>query len=146
MTYISKWSGRSKPKGSGLVTVTNMKGEFLRVEHSGGWKISDERLMYRTLNAMWPGEYHIDHYRPDWLKNPKTGHNLELDRFYPWMKLAFEYNGRHHSGKYQMYKDEVKAERCKERGIALVIIKSAKVLNAKTIVEAVEQSRAALSS
>jgi len=34
--------------------------------------------------------------RPDFLKNPNTGYNLELDGYCKELKLAFEYDGRFH--------------------------------------------------
>jgi len=34
--------------------------------------------------------------RPDWLKNPKTGRNLEIDIYFPKHKIAVEYNGKQH--------------------------------------------------
>ena len=34
--------------------------------------------------------------RPEWLKNPKTGYNLEIDIYFPKLKLAVEYQGRQH--------------------------------------------------
>lgn len=35
-------------------------------------------------------------YRPDFLRNPVTGKNLELDAYYPDWKIAMEYNGIQH--------------------------------------------------
>lgn len=34
--------------------------------------------------------------RPDFLKNPETGHNLELDGYCEELKIAFEYDGEWH--------------------------------------------------
>lgn len=78
--------------------------------------------------------------RPDWLKNPVTKRNLELDGFNGDIEtpvgkgLAFEYDGKQHSEhsphfhnsvddfKYQVKKDTYKDLKCKEKGILLVRI------------------------
>jgi hypothetical protein len=72
--------------------------------------------------------------RPHFLKNPKTGYNLELDGYNENLKLAFEYNGIQH---YKFHKpfhknednfkkrrehDEFKYKRCIEMGITLICI------------------------
>ena len=70
--------------------------------------------------------------RPDFLKYPKTGKNLELDMFNENLMLALEYDGVHHR-KYteffhkseqdfidQKDRDHFKEERCKELGITLI--------------------------
>jgi hypothetical protein len=78
--------------------------------------------------------------RPSWLKNPKTGRNLELDGFNPYIKthmgkgLAFEYDGVQHTEftptfhrsredfNYQKHKDELKNTLCRKKGILLLRI------------------------
>jgi len=79
--------------------------------------------------------------RPDFLKNPATGKNLELDGYAPGIStplgvgLAFEYDGEQHSKynshfhngnvdafKYQMAKDDYKSAICKKQGIMLIRI------------------------
>lgn len=83
--------------------------------------------------------------RPNFLKNPKTGHNLELDIFEPFDNkitdknqiidgIAVEYNGQQHDqyipGMHedleafdeQKFRDGHKAKVCKNKGIILIII------------------------
>lgn len=72
--------------------------------------------------------------RPDFLKNPKTGRNLELDLYNKNLKIAIEYQGAQHRTftpffhktqqdfLYQLEKDKYKVERCKAEGINLICI------------------------
>lgn len=72
--------------------------------------------------------------RPDFLKNPITGKNLELDMYNKDLKLAFEYNGVQHY-KYtpffhkshkdfekQKAYDNYKKSICEHLGITLIAI------------------------
>src|SRR5690242_16532731 len=70
--------------------------------------------------------------RPDFLKNPMTGMNLELDCYCAELGLAIEYDGQQHYkyNKYfhrneegylkQRYRDEFKKYACKKNGVRLV--------------------------
>jgi hypothetical protein len=71
--------------------------------------------------------------RPDFLKNPVTGQNLELDCYNPQLKIALEYDGQQHAQYtphfhrndkwkfiYQVRKDDWKNLKCQEHGITLV--------------------------
>ena len=75
--------------------------------------------------------------RPDWLKNLWTYQNLELDGYNPDVitnGLAFEYDGVQHSRftplfhscvgdfEYQVMKDSLKDEMCKDEGVLLIRI------------------------
>jgi hypothetical protein len=72
--------------------------------------------------------------RPNWLNNPKTGRNLELDMFNEQLKLAFEYNGAQHvqytpyyhnsreDFDKQVERDKLKNHICKQNGITLISI------------------------
>lgn len=75
--------------------------------------------------------------RPNFLKNPETNRNLELDMYCEELKVAFEYNGVQHyhfiPGGYfhpngeedflkQQKRDRFKARKCKENGITLFVI------------------------
>ena len=70
--------------------------------------------------------------RPDFLKYPKTGKNLELDMFNSELMIALEYDGVHHRKFTEFFhkseqdfieqqeRDHYKEERCKELGITLI--------------------------
>jgi hypothetical protein len=72
--------------------------------------------------------------RPNFLKNPKTGQNLELDIFDPKTKIAIEYNGEQHYNypnifhrdreKFdeQVYRDNLKLELTSNNNIYLIHI------------------------
>ena len=74
--------------------------------------------------------------RPDWLKYPPTGRNLELDILLPDRNIAIEVQGIQH-GRYiegmqrefkdfvvQQRRDAYKMEACKQRGITLYSLTS----------------------
>ena len=73
--------------------------------------------------------------RPNWLKNPLTKRNLELDCFYRKKGIAIEYNGSYHykyvpcfhkGGEkdliYTKKKDALKKELCEKAGIKLIVV------------------------
>lgn len=72
--------------------------------------------------------------RPNFLKNPKTGRNLELDGYNEELKIAFEHNGRHHyeypntwhrtrvDYLVQIKRDKTKKELCIKNNIYLISI------------------------
>jgi hypothetical protein len=73
--------------------------------------------------------------RPDFLRNPVTGENLELDIYNPDLKLAIEYNGSQHYNynsfmhknsrdkfQNQQYRDLIKKDLCQKEGITLVVV------------------------
>ena len=73
--------------------------------------------------------------RPDFLKNPVTGNNLELDHFNEEMRLAVEYNGEQHYNMNgfmhknnkdrfhnQKYRDYIKKDFCEKNGITLIVV------------------------
>ncbi len=72
--------------------------------------------------------------RPDFLYNPETGQNLELDGYNEELAIAFEYNGKQHyeypnafhkseeEFKNQVRRDIFKKKICKDLGITLISI------------------------
>ncbi len=82
--------------------------------------------------------------RPKWNINPKTGYLLELDGYNEKNKIAFEYQGIHHyeeevwgegasSLEYVQFKDNIKAQHCKDKGIALIIIDGRKKIKTSRV-------------
>ena len=105
--------GRSKPKFN---KVTSKFEEVCR------------KIFEKHYRAKFPS------VRPDWLKNQKSGCNLELDGYNKKLKIAFEANGiqhyeynSHFHSCYddytdQVYRDKLKAKLCKKKGIHLIVI------------------------
>lgn len=78
--------------------------------------------------------------RPNFLKNPKTGFNLELDCYNQELRIALEHNGIQHypelldEASYNffkmskegeaaiLYSDELKNQGCQEEGIFLITV------------------------
>ena len=72
--------------------------------------------------------------RPKWLKNRKTGGQMELDGYCDALKLAFEFNGPQHYMFYPKYhktridfleqleRDKLKLKLCQKHGIILIIV------------------------
>ena len=72
--------------------------------------------------------------RPSFLKNPRTGRNLELDMYNNDLSIAVEVNGQQHCEylphfhkcfadfENQKYRDHLKYVKCKEHNVKLIII------------------------
>ena len=85
-------------------------------------------IVERIFNKRFPS------IRPNFLKNPKTGKNLELDMYNEEIQLAIEYQGMQHRvySPYfhkceqdfydQVERDNFKKIRCREVGIDLICI------------------------
>lgn len=79
-----------------------------------------EKLLRNILESLLPEEEIWYNFRPNWLCNPRTGKNLELDVFIPRLKLAFEFHGEQHlSDLGQAQRDNTKRRLCKEQHIKL---------------------------
>jgi hypothetical protein len=76
------------------------------------------------------GDYKVEYnIRPDWLKNLKTGKNLEIDIYFPEIKIGFEINGGLHAFRVQKNRDKIKNRLCKFNGVRLITINSLKEFN-----------------
>nr|QBK93280.1 MAG: restriction endonuclease [Pithovirus LCPAC403] len=102
-------------------------------ERTNGKKRSKgEAECIKVMEELFNKEF--DTVRPDFLKSPETGRNLELDCYNEELKLAVEYNGRQHYSfpsfpnfteeqfKEQIRRDAWKLDTCDTVGIYLITV------------------------
>lgn len=101
-------------------------GAFLKTSESRELTMTTEieQITRDFFHEMFPDDEAEYNYRPDWLKNPKTGKNLELDIFYEKQKLAVEVNGPFHKLQYQKDKDAIKKKVAQDMGIFFLVVES----------------------
>lgn len=99
-----------------------------RVKGKAKGKYEEEcrRILESMFNVPFPS------IRPDWLKNPETKRNLELDCYNADLRLALEYDGRQHAEyvphfhknkqafRDQVTRDIMKEGMCRKLGITLI--------------------------
>ncbi|MEX0974371.1 MAG: hypothetical protein WD024_03335 [Bacillota bacterium] len=94
-----------------------------------------EAIMRAWLDLLLADDDFLDNFRPDFLRNPRTGEPLEYDRYHPKIRAAFEFNGSQHSRTTKKYsnpdklddqktKDLVKRAISAEQGIRLVVVEA----------------------
>jgi hypothetical protein len=95
-----------------------------------------EKKCENRVRAILEGIYRVPFpsVRPSFLKNPASNKNLELDCYNSNLNLAVEYNGIQHYKfvprfhrspqdlEGQKYRDNFKAQKCKELGINLIVV------------------------
>lgn len=119
------------------------------------WK--KENIMKALLDKIFPNQKYFD--RKAWIVGNdnklmiggwKSG-GVQLDRYYPYLKLAFEYNGRQH---YDMIwnrvnlkvflnivsNDQRKQEMCRKVGVNLIVIKYNEKLTEQLILNKLKES------
>lgn len=91
-----------------------------------------ERLCCQTLEQIYGKPFRS--CRPDFLRNPKTGRNLEIDCYNSEVKIGIEYQGRQHyafPNSYhktesefwdQVERDQLKSKLCNQEGVHLLIV------------------------
>lgn len=91
-----------------------------------------ELLCHQTIERL-TGKSFVT-VRPDWLKNPETNRNLELDCYNDELKIAIEYNGEQHykwpnftGMTYQEFinqvrRDKFKVDQCDRYGVYLITV------------------------
>ena len=99
---------------------------------------------HRVVKELLP-RYTFIKVRPNFLKNPETKHNLELDLYCEQLNLAIEYNGSQHyeySHRFhrseqdliqQQKRDKLKVKLCRQHGVKLIVV-SYKVTNIREYV------------
>jgi hypothetical protein len=90
-----------------------------------GENYKSEKEMKLYLNKILPNQGYKDNGRYEWLNG------MELDRYYPKLKLAFEYHGEQHFHDREFFKvnleeikkrDKLKRELCRDQGVILIEI------------------------
>lgn len=109
-----------------------------------------EMLMFTVLDGLIPYE-HVNHGYYSFLRTPRGG-KMQLDRFYPALSLAFEYQGTPHDtffpeihGTYEeflYYKecDELKKKLCRKHGITLVEVKYNHIISDESMKRDIEKA------
>lgn len=98
-----------------------------------------EGIMQQELDKLMPDAEYIDNGYYSWMRSPKDA-PLQLDRYYPELKIAFEFNGRQHyeynpymhknreAFEYLQRCDRKKRRECRRQGIHLITIKYTKTI------------------
>ena len=135
--------------------VTTYKDSFrVRCENGHEWQTTTSRIQGHWCGECSSGLYeevcrayieslfarHFLRTRPDFLRYPPTGRNLELDGYCPDVKVAFEHQGLQHYQEVSLFKDtrvtleerqrrdEFKRQACASEGVALIEIPELHVL------------------
>lgn len=105
-------------------SLTKKKGKRVPKKHETQCRFIMENIFKVPFSSV----------RPNFLKNPKTGKNLELDMYNSDLRLAVEYQGAQHRTytpffhkSYsdflgQVERDTYKKKRCQEEGIELICV------------------------
>jgi very-short-patch-repair endonuclease len=118
-----------------IVLIYSIKYNIISLpkENKSKYKSTGEKLTCQALEEIFNTEV-INNYRPNELKNYKTGHNLEIDCWVPKYKIGVEYDGIQHRkwikkfhSTYsdfinQQERDKLKEKLCKKSGIKLIRI------------------------
>lgn len=94
------------------------------------YRSKGEEICCKTMQEIYGLSF--GNHRPDFLKNPETGHNLEIDCYNPHIKIGVEYNGIQHyvwpnytkqsleQFRNQLRRDKYKLEECDKNGYYLI--------------------------
>ena len=107
-------------------------GEYSQPSRADRFRSKGETICRQVMEQIYQRPF--PSCRPNFLRNPETGHNLELDGYNKHLNIAFEYNGAQHykfPNRYhrthrdfiqQLRRDRYKVETCRALGIYLIII------------------------
>lgn len=97
-----------------------------------------ESLLRQWLSMSFEGYEALYNYRELGIINDKTGHPLEIDIYYPELKLAYEFQGEGHYNETAyanteiveevIRRDELKRKFCENNGITLFQVKAADLM------------------
>lgn len=125
------WMRARAPKGIPSVPTQHLTAPTTR----GLYASKSEHYAIISLEWIYPGK-RFTKIRPNWLKNPATNRNLELDGYNESLQLAIEYNGEQHDVwpncfhrtkrdfDAQQKRDKLKRRLCEKHGVALLVIPS----------------------
>jgi hypothetical protein len=125
-TWPTQWIWpTSSAKATPMRKVSSTKATPMRKVSLG------ESQCQQVLASLFPG-YTFTTVRPNFLRNPTTGRNLELDFYCPELNLALEYQGEQHYRFNPVYhnsvqdfygqleRDRIKQELCTRHGVTLI--------------------------
>lgn len=116
-----------------------------------------EVLLFHILNHLLTGYEFVNHGYYSMLPSPK-GQPLQIDRYYPDLKLGFEYDGKQHDEyvkfihksknnfEYQKLCDKLKDQYCAQKGINLIRISHRDKLTDQLIRDKIKESNTNLYS
>ena len=109
-----------------------LKGPIVEKQEENGKQSTGERICCEVMTDIFKQPF--TRVRPDFLKNPETGHNLEIDCYNDKLKIGVEYNGIQHyvwpnftnmtkeAFLQQVRRDQYKVETCDKNGIYLITV------------------------
>lgn len=112
---------------------------------------SKEVKMFRELDGLLPGQYYVRNGYYSFLMSPKHT-PMQLDIYYPDLKLAFEYDGRQHAEfnkyffkskkqfQYLQRCDKLKDKLCAQLNITLIRISHDKKITPQLLTKKIEET------
>lgn len=103
-------------------------------DKGGEYGSETEKLACEAAARVFGAPFEYVGIRPDWMRNPETGKNLEIDCYSDDLKIGIEYNGPHHyqwpnwtkQSKTQFInqyrRDQAKPDMCDSMGVYLITI------------------------